>query len=346
MKIKRVLIVGYGSMGKRHSRLARDLLPDADIRLLRHSACEFVPEYVNGCFLNIEDAVAFAPQIALLANPAPFHLGTAMPLAKCGAHLLIEKPLSDTAQDILRLIDICRIKNQVLMTGYNLRFLPSLARFRELIQAREWIGRVLSVRCEIGQYLPSWRPESDYRAGVSARKILGGGALLELSHEIDYLRWIFGEVDWVKATLLRQSDLEIDVEDTAHLILGFAGHLHSPSIVANLSMDFVRHDTTRTCVAIGTEGSLRWNGLTGEVALLKRDETVWQSVMNQPPQRDESYIAEWRHFLEVIAMKTPPLVTGEDGLRVMEIIEAARHAALTGCQQPMPHKRVTEGAVL
>ena len=83
------------------------------------------------------------------------------------------------------------------MTAYNLRFLPSLQAYRERIQFGV-IGKVLSVRCEIGQYLPSWRPGSDYRQAVSASRALGGGALLELSHEIDYLRWIFGEVAWVQ----------------------------------------------------------------------------------------------------------------------------------------------------
>ena len=63
------------------------------------------------------------------------------------------------------------------------------------------VGKILSVRCEVGQFLPSWRPNIDYRESVSARKALGGGALLELSHEIDYLMWIFGDIDWVKATL-------------------------------------------------------------------------------------------------------------------------------------------------
>ena len=82
--------------------------------------------------------------------------------------------------------------------GYNLRCFPSLSRFRDLIH-EDLFGKPLSVRCEIGQYLPDWRPTSDYRAGVSARSDLGGGALMELSHEIDYLSWIFGDVEWVSS---------------------------------------------------------------------------------------------------------------------------------------------------
>ena len=99
----------------------------------------------------------------------------------------------------------------VLAIGYNLRFLSSLQKFKSILDDKI-IGDVWSVRSEVGQFLPSWRPNSDYRKGVSAQYALGGGVLLELSHDIDYLRWIFGEVAWVQAVLAQQSDLEIDVE--------------------------------------------------------------------------------------------------------------------------------------
>ena len=264
--IKRILIVGLGSIGKRHLRLARELLPNADIRVLRHKTASEVPEFSNGCFFSIEEAIAFAPQIAVIASPAPFHIPTAQALAEVGVHLLIEKPLSASLNGVMQLLETCQKQGTVLLTGYNLRFLPSLQRFRDLL-GESVIGKVLSVRCEIGQYLPSWRPDNDYRQGVSARRELGGGVLLEISHELDYLRWIFGEVEWVKATLSHQSSLEIDVEDTAHLTLGFAPAVNGHQLIGSVNLDFIRHDTTRLCTAIGANGSLRWNGLTGEVAL-------------------------------------------------------------------------------
>ena len=187
MTIDRILIAGLGSIGRRHLRLARKLIPNADIRILRHLVTSEVPEYSNGCFSTTEEAVAFAPQIAVIATPATFHISTAQPLAEAGVHLLIEKPLSATLNGVSELIDTCRQQRTVLQIGYNLRFLPSLQRFRDLL-GQQVIGKLLSVRCEIGQYLPSWRPGTDYRHGVSARRELGGGVLLELSHEIEYLR--------------------------------------------------------------------------------------------------------------------------------------------------------------
>ena len=115
--------------------------------------------------------------MAVIASPAPFHLATGQALAEVGVHLLIEKPLSASLDGVTQLLETCQKLGTVLLTGYNLRFLPSLQRFRDLLD-ESVIGKVLSVRCEIGQDLRSWRPDSDYRQGVSARRDLGGGALL------------------------------------------------------------------------------------------------------------------------------------------------------------------------
>ena len=114
----------------------------------------------NTAMSRIEEAIAFAPQIAVIANPAPFHIATARALAESGVHILIEKPLSNSLDGVAELLETCRKQSTVLLTGYNLRFLPSLQRFRDLL-GEGIIGIVLSVRCEIGQYLPTWRPNSD-----------------------------------------------------------------------------------------------------------------------------------------------------------------------------------------
>jgi predicted dehydrogenase len=311
--------------------LARELLPNADIRVLRHQECVSIPEYANGCFSRLDQAIIFAPQVAVIASPATFHLSAAQTLAQAGVHLLVEKPLSATLDGVAQLLEICNEQKTVLLTGYNLRYLPSLQRFRDAL-AEKMIGRILSVRCEIGQYLPSWRPDTDYRQGVSAHRELGGGALLELSHELDYLRWIFGEVDWVKAALSRQSNLEINVEDTAHLILGFMPTKNGYQLIGTVTLDFVRHDTTRLCTAIGENGSLRWNGLTGLVEHFEAGQKEWRELFRYQHQLDDSYLAEWRHFLNCVGEHKEPLITGEDGLKVLQIVDAARNASESGCQ--------------
>ena len=337
MLIERLLIVGHGSIGQRHLRIVRSLLPKADIRVLRHQRCESAPEYADGCLNDIQEALNFMPQAAVIASPSTFHMQTARPLADAGAHLLIEKPLAASLEGVPQLLAASAARETVLMTAYNLRFLPSLQEYRGLIRAGR-IGRVISVRCEIGQYLPSWRPDFDYRQSVSASRVLGGGVLLELSHEIDYLRWIFGEVACVQANLSKQSDLDIDVEDTAHLILGFEASADGRRLIANLNMDFVRHDTTRQCLAIGEQGSLRWNGMTGTVEFFPVGGNSWEQTFARPQLSDESYTAEWEHFLACIREGEAPLVDGWDGLAALNIIEAARRSGAVNHAVPVEGK--------
>jgi predicted dehydrogenase len=211
------------------------------------------------------------------------------------------------------------------MTGYNLRFLPSLIEFKKRIFSKE-IGKIYSVRSETGQYLPNWRPGSDYRKGVSAKKSLGGGALLELSHEIDYLLWIFGKVDWVKAHISKQSNLEIDVEDSAQVIFGFKG-TDSSVLTASLNIDFIRHDTTRKCFAIGEKGTLLWDGIKGQVEFFEKDSAKWETLYSSRPDRDFTYMEEIRSFFSSVESDMMPDISGEDGLKVVGIVEAIKESS-------------------
>lgn len=327
--LTQLLIVGLGSIGRRHARLARQLVPGVEIIGWSRRAPEEHDLLVDRTVSTIEDALAAGPQAAVIARPASMHVAAALPLARAGVHLLVEKPIADTTVGVAELIDTARQRGSTLMTGYNLRFLASLNALRDAVQQGA-IGRVLSVRAEAGQYLPSWRPTVDYRATASATAALGGGVLLELSHEIDYLRWVFGEIQSVNATLLKQSGLEIDVEDTAHLMLVFEPRSGATPLVASVTLDFVRHDFTRRCTVIGECGSLRWDAIADSVQIFEQGRDDWRSVFNGPRDRDESYAAEWRHFLECIEGRHPPLVPGEDGLAVLQVIEAARRSSATG----------------
>jgi predicted dehydrogenase len=343
--IKHILIVGTGSIGRRHLRIAREQFPNAEIFVLGHRAASEIPEFSSGYLTTIEEALQYAPQIAVIANPSTFHIPIARALAKTGTHLLIEKPISSATEGVFELIETCKEHDCVLQVGYSLRYSPSILNFRELLHTGA-IGDLLSVRCEVGQFLPTWRPENDYRIGVSANKGLGGGVLLELSHELDYLQWIFGDVDWVRATLTRQSSLEIDVEDSAHLTLGFKSKTSERQLIGTLNMDFIRHDQTRICTAIGSKGSLRWDGIAGEVSIFEEGVSSWKKLFTHTPLKDETYLAEWQEFVSCVNMGTTPSVTGQDGLRVLKVVESVRSSANTGAQVSVSDIRQTIRTIL
>jgi predicted dehydrogenase len=300
------------------------MAPDAVIAVWRHSRNRGAHDGLSGAetvVYDVEAALEFKPDVALITNPASFHIAAASALAERDIHLFIEKPISNALLGVPALIARCRQRNLVLMVGYPLRFNRPLQVARQAILDGA-IGRLVSIRAEVGSYLPDWRPEGDYREQVSASHTLGGGAVLELSHELDYVRWIGGEVKSVSALLGRIGGLEMEVEDTAEITLQMTN-----GSMANIHLDMIQRATTRTCRFIGREGTLLWDGVTGSVRLYSAGTREW-SILHAPDifDRNTMYIDELQCFLRSAADKTAPVVTGEDGLRVLEIALAAKRS--------------------
>ena len=101
----------------------------------------------------------------------------------------------------------------------------------------------------------------------------------------------------------------------------------SHSFVARGCLDFIRHDSTRSCSVIGENGTLRWNGLTGITEIYKSDSKTWKVIFNDHENLNQSYISEWKNFLDCVLHDTLPVVSGDDGLKVLEIIDGVKKSA-------------------
>jgi len=323
--IRRLLIVGSGSAGQRHLRIARRFLPKAQIRVLKYSKQSKSLSLATGYYFHPDEAAHFDPQAAIVANPAPFHLETSIKLASHGCHLLLEKPIAERSKGVEHLLRMVKKQKVILQVGYNLRFSHSLRSYRKLIK-KGAIGRILSIHAEVGQFLPSWRPKINYQHTVSAKAKLGGGVLLELSHEIDYLRWIFGEVAWVSAWKGKVGDLNLDVEDSAKLQMGFASKSRYSGVIASLNMDFVRQDPVRFCEATGTRGTLRWDGIRKKIERYIPKSRKWIKIPIRKERREESYAEQFKNFLQCARKNHKPNVSGTDGLAVLKIVDAAKRS--------------------
>jgi predicted dehydrogenase len=323
----KILVVGYGSIGQRHVKNLQRLAPEAQITIWRQHAKPILqtasdtPKFVY----SLDDALAFAPDCALICSPSPFHIETAILLAEKNIHLFIEKPISSILDGIDTLIKMCQKQHLKLMVGYNFRFYPPLQIMRQAVLDGK-IGRVLSVRAETGQYLPDWRPGQDYRNTVSAQKALGGGVLLEMSHEIDYVRWLIGEVDRVYGRVALLSDLEIDVTDSAEIILDFVD-----GAVGNIHLDMVQRAPTRNCKIIGSHGSLLWDAFTNRVEWFSADLQAWSDLHPLADiNRNDMYVQEVNHFLSCVRDDLEPLCTGLDGVAALRIALAVQRSSDTG----------------
>ena len=323
---RRFLIVALGSAGRRHLSVVRRVLPDTEIAVLRRPQSHGdIPDGVVH-FDSLDAACAFAPEAAVIASPAPFHVETATRLAETGAHLLIEKPIANHMDGVDALLTTAAARHVVVQVGYCLRFDPSLVAAHAAV-ASGGIGRVLKIRAEVGHYLPDWRPGADYRDGVSAQASLGGGVLLELSHEIDYVRWFGGEVETIRARTARLGELEMDAENCADLLLDHAGGVRS-----SVHLDMLQRRPTRHCRIVGTEGTVEWDGIAHAARLFRAGTGDWQtlSVMNDMTL-DRMAEAQFRHFLDCIRTGARPLVDGESGRATLAVSLAARRAAAEGC---------------
>lgn len=322
------LIVGCGSIGKRHLHNLVDLgyqdihVVDPQKPVLNQVKSEFDVTIHS----SLEAAVEIAPNISILANPTSFHVPAALELAKCGTHLFIEKPLSHSMEGVGELLAIVDEKKLVAMVAYSLRFFHGIRLLREMLQKGE-IGKPLYVHAEAGQYLPDWRPGTNYRAQYSAQAEQGGGVILDLSHELDYLLWLFGPVQFVSAVKARVSDLDINVEDSADILLE-----HENGVISNVHLDYLQRFPARSCKIVGAEGTLIWNNAENSVRLFKAQSNAWENHIYST-DRNEMYIREMKHFIKCVQQKDNPLISLKDGARVLQLIHSAMQAADSGQRQ-------------
>jgi len=322
MKVNKILIVGIGSIGLKHFNIAKNLLPKAKIAILsKRKDLQFLNIREDLKYSKIEDAILFKPDIVIICNSAAHHIQYTKPFIDIGSSILIEKPISNNAIEAELFEKYLKNKSNKITIGYNMRYINSLLKFKEYIQSGK-IGEIFSIRCDVGQNLLTWRKNSDYKKDVSANKKLGGGVLLELSHEIDYLLWIFKDIEWVSAVVLKRSNLEIDVEDTAHINLGIKSNITNNKItVANINMDFIRRDITRSCIVIGEKSTLKWNGIDGSLDILKSDEGIWKNLSKDEFNSESSYYAEWKNLINSIQGLPNLLISPHEAVRVLKIIE-------------------------
>lgn len=338
--MNRFVVCGQGSIGRRHLRNLRTLVPDAEIAVWRqHTLVEpdaVPPAGADRFVRSLDEALEFHPDAVLIAGPAPAHVPTGLAFARAGVHLFMEKPLSTSLDGIDELLATCSRNRVTLLVAYCMRFLHPLQTMRRMIHGGA-VGRPLSALVEAGQYLPDWRHPADYRTGVTAQAHLGGGALLELSHEIDYARWLLGEVEEVTACVDRLSDLEIDVEDVAKIILRMRGQDGKPGPLVSLHLDLLQRHANLACRIIGTEATIEADLMLGTLRIARAGENGWQPVpCQQDPDGNTVYLRQFTHFLDCCRTGEDPLVTGADGRRVMEIVLAAKSSSATGRRIALP----------
>jgi predicted dehydrogenase len=274
-------------------------------------------------FTDFADALAQKPDVAFITNPSSLHLECAMACANAGCDLFVEKPLSDSVTGIEQLIDVVSRTKLVAMVGYQLRFHPCFELFTDIVRSGR-LGAALAVRATIGEYLPYWHRYENYREMYAARCDLGGGVIFSQIHEYDYLYSLFGLPERLFALGGHWSDLEIDVEDTADVLMECA--LEGRSLPVHVHQDFLQWPPARTCEFVADRGraTLDFQRLTVSTQLREQPEPAITSF--EGFERNALFVREIEHFLECVATRREPVISLTDGFASVKIALAVKES--------------------
>lgn len=332
----KVTVLGAGSIGQRH---VKGLVRTANItgvkkiavydnNVERMKLCEKFGTIVES-FENLPSSILESDAI-FVCVPTSLHTDIMKKLLSSGKyHIFMEKPLCAQARGWENLIEEHEKNKKEFVVGYMMRKHPVLKYVKKLLEDN-LIGNILFARAESGFYLPYWHPHEDYRDFYMSYKSKGGGALLDTSHEIDYLIWLFGNINEVQASIETISDLEINSDDLSILNCKFLS-----GIRAEIHLDLLQFDEERYCKIIGSNGVIRADFTKGEVNLWIKDAKVWKKE-NFKVNVDQIYDEEYIDFFDKIRGKEINLPTAKQALHVLHIVEAARKSSVSGSSIKLP----------
>ena len=318
----KILIIGFGSIAKRH---INNLIHNINCEIIvysRRKNIRFLDHKKIKVLNSLEKCLLEKPDVAFITNETVFHIPMAIRMAKSGLDLFIEKPLSNSTKGIKTLQKIVKQKKLITQMGCNLRFHKCIIKIRQLINQKK-IGKVISIQSENGSYLPDWHPHEDYRKGYASDRQLGGGIILTMIHDIDYLYWIFGNPKSIFSVSGKFSDLDISAEDYCSSIIEFKNN-----IMAELHLDFFQRPEFRGCKIKGTKGVIYWNSDKNEIRLFKNRKKVWEVVLALKKfQRNEMYIDEIIHFLKCVKNRKQTINNLNEGIKTMKIALAMKKSS-------------------
>lgn len=307
-----VLVVGRGSAAKRHISNLQKLGRVKHIMVYSNHAPDIKIER-NSRIETINSLKDIRPDFAIIANQTHRHISAALALADKGIPLFIEKPLSHNTEGLNRLRRTALKRRGKIFVAYNLRFLGALRYIKNII-SRSKLGKLYFARIEAGQYLPLWRPGRDYTNCYSARRNEGGGVELDLSHELDYMRYLFGNPIRWRVFSGRISDLKIDSNDI------FEGRYHYPNkFICSVHLDYLYMPKRRGLYIIGSQGTLACDFVQKKISISHGNVTKWIGD-KEMFEINRTYVDELIYFIDMLRSGRKLELTLEDGMEILNLL--------------------------
>jgi predicted dehydrogenase len=325
--MKNILIVGLGSIGRRHTSNFSKYFDEIDIVDINPDRIDQANnEYnINNSFNDYTVALENKSYNAVaITTPPHLHLPIAKLAVSKGSHLFIEKPLG---MDIIgwdEVEKICNDNQLIAYVAYCHRHINFSQRLKSII-GEGLIGRPIHANMRWGSYLPDWHPYEDYRTFYMAKKEQGGGALLDESHGIDLARYILGDVKEVFGIVDTISDLEISSDDAAFLTL----RMNSNALV-HINFDLASRSPRLNFEIIGTEGSVIWDRSENKIDIFNAESKKWSTEQFTQDDTMAMYPNQAKHFVECIENGTQPIIDIGDAIKTQKVIDAAFKSSETG----------------
>ena len=310
----KVLVVGFGSIAKKHISNLKILYPHARIAVLCREGKQRDTQGLELLLHNTDSAFDWRPDFIIIASPATLHAEHVTQLSLLRVPMLIEKPLAATMDEAQRLLSAIQ---SPCMLGYQLRFTDG---FRQLQQWLPQLGRLYFIRMEVGQYLPSWRPGTPVAEMVSANPQLGGGVLLELSHELDLLSALIGLPERLYAVTGPVSHLNLAVEECTEMSLRY-----KDGLLAQIHLDMLQYKPARQSKWLGELGQIEWDMLNNTLHWYDQQGSLFRQMIgvSTPQQVAQRQLTA---FIE----GTNEGATVEQGIAPLLIVDAARKSINSG----------------
>ncbi|MAG11816.1 MAG: dehydrogenase [Parcubacteria group bacterium] len=315
-----ILIIGSGSAGKRHARnlaglgckiSAFDPREDRLKEINEETPCIHQSQSLE----EILEKETFDG--AVIASPPVFHIEQGIALLGKGIPVLMEKPLAAELDDAQKIESYTQA---TILLGYTYRWWPPLQEMKKLLDENA-IGKVQNIRMVMSAHLADWHPWEKYQDFFMAQAELGGGALLDESHFIDLLLWMFGMPKSVFANVEKIGELEISTDDNVDLIARYEKGLR-----ANVHLDLLGRPHEKYIHIVGGKGSLHWSFDPNELVVTQDEKSETKKYNHE---RNDMFIGVAEEFLQCINENKQPSCTITDGINVLQVIEAARKSSET-----------------
>jgi len=279
----KILFFGLGSIGRRHARLIKDNF-DFELYAYRSGKGQGINDLGIKEFYDLEEAFSIKPDVAFITNPTYLHTSTAMECAKRNIALFIEKPLSNNKEGLSDLLKVVKKNNIVTYTAYCLRFHLAIIWLKNYLKKHT----PLHITVFNSSYLPNWRENVDHLKHYNAFKEKGGGVILELSHDIDYLYYLFGDVKKISVNSGKISDVTIDSEDFVDVILQFENN-----VFGNMYVNFLSRQL-RIDVTVDFKDSTIIADIVKNTIMIIKDKK--QETIDFNVERDDYFLSQLNYF--------------------------------------------------